>query len=69
MHGPLKPPKKPLSFPLWLEAAVVVIFLAMATVEFVHAQWFWAAIFGAGGVFFGIGTAARFLAGDKHDSA
>ena len=66
MLGPLKT-KKPLSFPLWLEAALTVIFIVMAALEFSNDQWFWAAIFGVAGFFFGISLALRAATGDKHD--
>ena len=69
MLGPLKtpsPPKKAKSFPPWLEATLIVIFIIMAVIEFTHDEWFWAAIFGIGGTLFGISIATRFLAGDKH---
>ena len=68
MLGPLKTPspKKSRSFPLWLEAALTVLFIVMAVLEFNNAQWFWAAIFGVAGVFFGISLALHAAAGDKH---
>ena len=61
--------KKTLSFPLWVEGTLVVILLVMAGVEYMHNQWFWAAIFGMTGVGVGVSIIARLRAGDKNGQA
>ena len=58
--------KQPLSFPLWVEALLVVILLFMACIESAHDQWFWAAIFGISGSVFAISVIARLRSGDKN---
>jgi predicted phage tail protein len=61
--------KKALMFPVWLEALVIVAALGMAVVEWLHADWAWAVIFGVSGAAFGIGLLVRMIAGDKHGGA
>ena len=58
--------KKAIQFPLWLEAVIVLGLLLMAVVEYLHDQWFWAVIFGAAGVCFGMSIIARFGSGEKN---
>jgi hypothetical protein len=65
----LSGPKKALQFPVWAEALLILLMLVMAGVEGTHGAWLWAVIFGVCGVAFGIGLAARMIAGDKHGGA
>ncbi len=58
--------KKSISFPIWVEAIIILALLTMAGVEYQHDQWIWAMIFGASGVLFGIGTVARLTSEGKH---
>ena len=58
--------KKPLSFPLWVEALLVIVLLIMTVVEYQHDQWFWSALFGLSALFFGISVIIRFNTGDKN---
>jgi hypothetical protein len=61
--------KKALSFPLWVEAILVAVFLVMAYIEGAHAQWFWATLFGVTGLAIGVSLLARWKTGDKHGGA
>jgi len=69
MLGPLAPSplKKTRSFPPWFEAALVVLFIIMAVIEYNNDQLFWAAIFCMAGTFLGISLGISLFSGDKRD--
>jgi hypothetical protein len=58
--------KRALNFPRWVEAALIVLLLVMAAVEYVNGQWAWTAIFGVAGVAFGVSLGVRLMTGDKN---
>jgi hypothetical protein len=57
--------RRALSFPKWVEGTLVVGFVAMAVVEFLHDQWMWAGIFGIAGALFGASLVVRVLWGEE----
>lgn len=61
--------KQPLQISVWMELLFVAAAGAMAGVEAMHGQWFWAGLFGLAGVAFGISVAVRLATGDKHGGA
>ena len=60
------PARKPLFFPIWVEAIIIAVLLVMCVLEFTHGQIFWSLLFGTAALCFGISLLARTLKGDHH---
>ena len=56
--------RKQISFPLWVEAILILVMAGMAFVEGRGGSWGWAIVFGVGSVAFGISAAARAFSGE-----
>jgi hypothetical protein len=58
--------KKPLSFPKWLEVAIILLLLITAVLEYNSRQYVWSVIFALGGLLYGAALITRLLAGDPN---